>query len=277
MLKFIIPLVAAPLVCLTALAETDLPRAGERDTKAAIRDLCAKGIEGSYVGTLDGKAYRFNLFCVEGERIVTSFGEQTKFTGVMLSLGEAAVDGEDLILSTFKIEHDERRDISARNTLAYLRLSLAELAHGKLRGYFHVQNLGHFQAVNAKKAHEFPSFDCDAGKHLAGSALVGAYTVHGTSFGEVTLLADVLAGTPVFTLLIPDLEGRNAMDGPEWNGSGCFESYTSQGDWEPESRQVLFLRGQLLGNGKMKVYWVTYRGLEGPYLATKKARSASHP
>ena len=243
-----------------------------------LQGLCEHGaVEGTYQGKIGGTDVRLNLICVEQKRLIASIAVESKsassYFDSVINLKNSEIDDDQLILSNFLIDHNERRSGSSKSIAAYIKVNLIALKEGRLSGKYMSGNLPEMQNLEALKVQSYSSFVRGNKIHLTKKAVVGTYVVHNFSQGPANLTFDVLDGTPVVYLFIKRAGvSLHLTDGPMWSEDGLFSLVTPLGNGgEPDTKRMFYIRGRFLDEKHIEFYFISpLEGFEGPFTAKRK-------
>lgn len=118
---------------MTALTVTAV-RADDDAPDPVISNLCSSGVEGSAIGKVGNTdGVRLNFFCLDPGRMAGSVYISVMENPTMTY--STASEGI-LMLSQFPQTPDEREGISSTTSLAYIKVNIADLQKGLIRGYY---------------------------------------------------------------------------------------------------------------------------------------------
>lgn len=243
----------------------------DRASATSVADLCQQDIEGTYQGLFTKTdSFRIELYCLSGDRIIATIGAVDTSSGSYLSwayLSFSGIDGDDLILANFKFAAGLRDDGSSKASLSYLRVSIADLLKGALKGSYTGKFLDNFIPVSTSRVKQFPRFTPSSLNPPRGM-----FVVQQGAFSGAHILFDVLDGVPVMSL-----EQKSSgiaiklSDGDQWRGDGLLSVATAHGNGGESDDPVLnYLRGRFRDANTLDFYLVIpQNGLMGPYTATR--------
>jgi hypothetical protein len=244
-----------------------------------IESLCAEGVEGSFVGKLrkvDGKTLpvRLNIVCLRPDRIVSSISFLSQYApgaDGCVTFGYTAIDDDQIIFSEYSVLPEDRDGAPARTKGGYMRFSLSSLRKHEPVGYYTGGTASRLLSFSAKRVQEFPRLTPALAEPVPKGWLVGHWGIEKSNPVLIDLTADVLMGAPVFAAVVVD--GQRAVhliDSPRWSETGVFSSVNPTQDFEEGAHHLFHIRGRLLSEKTMEVYWVSpHVGLVGPLRATK--------
>ncbi len=182
------------------------------------------------------------------------------------------MDGEDLILSNFQIAPDARGSGSSKSTASYLRINPKSLAAGTLDATYTGKLVPGFVPLHAARAQAYPRVSGALTHPLAAAAARGVFAIQDGPFAGGRIVFDVLAGTPVVTLLdSARATSIHLTQGATWNNDGLISIATAEGNGgEADDFVFYYLRGSFLTPDLMEFYLVIPAlGLNGPFRAIR--------
>src|SRR5262249_39921337 len=95
-----------------------------------VTSLCEQGIEGSYAVAFGAGTARVNLICVDKDRLSATFAQMLddQLPGASMdsagAFTHASIDGDQLVMSDFPPNNEDRRGHSSKGMSGYMRLSI---------------------------------------------------------------------------------------------------------------------------------------------------------
>jgi hypothetical protein len=241
-----------------------------------LNDFCKLDVEGTYSGKLGKLNGRINVICVDGDRVVASVYPDFGVKGIetlesVANLTRLYLDGPEMIFADFDADGPDRRGGSSKSLNFYLRIDAAQLLAEHITGTYMGGNMAAEQDVDMKRIQTYPKLTATPRVSLMRDAVAGSFATH-SSYGDSTLIFDILAGTPI-VYLRDSMTGTSwrFTDGAAWDGTGTFSLSVPQGNGgEPDDRKLFYVRGRFLNDKTIEFYLVSpARGLDGPLLAKK--------
>lgn len=239
------------------------------------------GVEGSFVGglrTVDGKSIpiRLNIVCLKPDRIVSSMALVSSFppgADAVVTFGFTAIDGDEIILSEYSVLPDDREDAPARTTGGYMRFPISSLLGHEPTGHYTGGTAHRLLSFETKRTQEFPVITGAMSQPVPKSWMRGHWNIEKSTSGPLDLTIDVLMDAPVFAALVVTGERVvRLIDGPRWNDRGVFYSSNPTQDFEDDAPSLFHIRGRVLNDKTLEVYWVSpHAGLVGPLRAKKSS------
>ena len=228
---------------------------------------------------------RMNLFCITPTRLgASAYIPSMPNPAYVFSRS----NGSFLTLSQFSLAAGDRAALSSTNQNAYVKLNIAKLKAGSVRGYFLYSQSTDGMGISGELKQSFPAVADMVSKPVPLCELVGGYDLKipvgkgeksPSGFYNPKLWFDVPDQTPVFNLVVDAPIGQNLVggpahemsDGPTWDGKTGFQATTPFGG-DPTSTGVglWHIRGFVEDVGKLQIWIVDpINGIRGPMQATR--------
>ncbi len=263
-------LLVAPLIFMLP----QISHADDDATQKVSQELCANGVaEGGYTLSIKNLGdYHINIVCVNASSLALSLRELGPQGVINTTLAQTAIDDDMMTFMAFHASGDDAKTMSPNNIDVRLKLSVSELKHGVMKGFYKTGLFLDWSVVSAKKESTFPQLLKEASPSANyKQAYISSFNVN-IPTGPMVMTLDIVGGIQRINMNFPGVMTAALYNGLRASSAGnIFYATAGVDDGTFGKSNLYHVRGRILNANELEVYYLdSLTGMSGPFKAVRR-------